>query len=268
MMKSERPVLFWDSGSGGIPYIQAFARCNPQRPLLYLADRAAFPYGEKTREALLATVTPLAEHIIEDFDPCLIVLACNTLTVSALDAFRQRWTQMQWVGTVPAIKPAVLQSKKRHIGVIGTERTIEDPYIAGLVSQYGPDCRVTAIAAPGLVRYVEEGQGLDPRPGAEDRALVAPFVERFREAGADALVLGCTHFLALREAFIAAAPDMAVYDSLEGVVRQAETLLNSTNNSGAVSNKGNLLLLSGSDAPEESWRRQAAEMDFSLKVIG
>jgi glutamate racemase len=129
---NSRPVLFLDSGIGGIPYCRRFQENNPQEALCYLADRLHFPYGTRNQKDLVLILTTLVEKLVKTVDPKIIVLACNTATVSALAELRQCFPGLPFVGTVPAVKPAMLASKTGTIGVLGTERTIEDPYIRRL----------------------------------------------------------------------------------------------------------------------------------------
>jgi glutamate racemase len=259
----DRPVLFLDSGIGGLPYYRYFHLRNPLEPVVYTADRENFPYGPKSREELTALLLSLIGQMIDRFRPKLAVVACNTASVSALAALRAAFPALPFVGTVPALKPAVLESRKRRIGVLGTSRTIEDPYITELAAQYGADCGIRGIAADELVEFVEcrcaaAGEG-------EKRRIVEPYIEQFRAAGADGVVLGCTHFIFLLDEFrAAAAPDLKIYDSVGGVSLRAEQLLNEGKlRSG--SSSGNILFLTGKEPPGE-WRQRAS--DFGLTLQG
>ncbi|MDR1248715.1 MAG: glutamate racemase [Treponema sp.] len=258
-------MLFWDSGVGGFPYFCRFRRNNPGERLVYVADREGFPYGSMDRLDLVRRLEDLLGRIVRRLDPKLAVLACNTATVSALAELREGFPALPFVGTVPAIKPAIRQSKKRHIGVLGTIRTVGDPYITKLAAESGPDCVVTAIAAPDLVEFVERRFA---GSAAEERLAAAlPYTEQFRRAGADAVVLGCTHFIFLLEDFKAAAEDMSFHDSVEGVCCRAETLLEKGDLRAAASSAGageNLLLLTGSAAPEPEWEDRARSFALAL----
>jgi glutamate racemase len=266
----KRPVLFLDSGIGGLPYCHHFRRHNPGESLVYVADREYFPYGSRDRLALIRRLEELLGRILRRWDPKLAVLACNTATVSALAELRERFPQLPLVGTVPAVKPAILHSKKRHIGVLGTNRTVGDPYIAKLAAEAGPDCAVTAVAAPDLVNFVEHRFA---ESGAEERrAAVLPYIEQFRQAGADAIVLGCTHFLFLLDAFREAAEDLSFHDSLEGVCRRAEALLEGGGLWRAPPRPGEapaaveaVLLITGSAPPEPVWEERARAFGLALR---
>jgi glutamate racemase len=261
-----RPVLFLDSGIGGFPYFRRFRRNNPGERLVYVADREYFPYGPLDRPELVRRLEELLGRIVRRLDPKLVVLACNTATVSALAELRERFPALPFVGTVPAVKPAIRQSRKGHIGVLGTERTVGDPYITKLAAEAGPDCAVTAIAAPDLVEFVERrfaGSAVEER-----LAAVLPYIGQFRRAGADAVVLGCTHFIFLLEDFKAAAPDMSFHDSVEGVCCRAETLLEKGDLRAASPFAGgeDLLLITGSAAPEQAWQDWAISFALALKT--
>jgi glutamate racemase len=260
-----RPVLFLDSGAGGLPYGRYFHLHNPAETLIYAADRENFPYGPKGREELIGLLIPLMEGLIRIFDPKLAVLACNTASVSALAALRDRFPALPFVGTVPAIKPAVLASRSRCIGVLGTIRTIEDPYIGKLAARYGADCAVVRLAAPELVELAEHRLSLTD--GAARRQTLLPYIEEFVRAGADAVVLGCTHFVFLSDDFKAAAPPgMGIYDSVEGVCRRAASLLDERDlrAGAAVSAAPGILVISGGEEAEPVWRQRAS--DFALQL--
>jgi glutamate racemase len=276
-----RPILFLDSGVGGLPYYRHFHLCNPAEPVVYIADRENFPYGAKGREELTAALLSLIGQLIDRFRPKLAVLACNTASVSALAALRAAFPALPLVGTVPALKPAVLESRKRRIGVLGTSRTIADPYITELAARYGADCTVRGIAAGNLVEFVEYRCA---SAGKEERErMVEPYIEQFRAAGVDGVVLGCTHFLFLLDEFrSAAAPDIRIYDSVGGVSLRLEWLLDQGElrteplqetagpdaaGPGFTPGRGpasrNILFLTGQEAPGD-WQQWAESFGLSL----
>jgi glutamate racemase len=262
-----RPLLFLDSGIGGIPYCRHFQLRNPGETLIYLADRAHFPYGKRQREELARIVPALMERVLEKADPKLVVVACNTATVSALEILRTQFPRIPFVGTVPAVKPAVLDSRSGVVGVLGTERTIGDPYTAELALKYRRDCRIRGIAAPELVEFIERrygSAGVD-----EKRELVLGYVNKFRAAGVDAIVLGCTHFLFLLDEFRReAAPDIRVYDSLTGISGRLESLLDRDGRklrSGTDrAAEAGFFLITGAAEPESSWGEWAGGLGFRL----
>ncbi|GHV94324.1 glutamate racemase [Spirochaetia bacterium] len=269
-MMDTRPVLFLDSGIGGIPYCRHFHRLYPAEPIVYLADRLHFPYGKRDRDELVAILSGLMEKIIRLVNPKIAVIACNTATVSALADLRSRFPGLPFVGTVPAVKPAVLATRTGKVGVLGTERTIEDPYIRELASQYGNGCEIVGIAAPELVEFVERRFLLAGEN--EKREQARNYLNRFRAAGVDVLALGCTHFLFLLEEFHReAAPGITVFESIEGISRRIESLLGDLDAfaaSDAISaNDGCRLIVTGDEPVESSWQRWADDLSFHLSLL-
>ena len=266
-----RPVLFLDSGVGGVPYCRHFNRRNPAETIYYFADRRNFPYGTRERTELVDILTALIKKIINTINPKIVVLACNTATVSALAELRQCFPDIPFVGTVPAVKPAILASKTGKVGVLGTARTIEDPYIHSLAAacEAGIACEIYGIAAPELVTFVE--QHFLTADENEKNNIAGEYIGRFRAAGADTLVLGCTHFLFLLEEFRKeAAPDITIFDSLDGIIHRIESLLDENNSALRRENSvppQNQILLTGTEPPDYSWQNLAEQMGFSLSLF-
>jgi glutamate racemase len=269
-ISSVSTVVFIDSGIGGLPYCDFFMKRNSQVNTVYIADRAHFPYGKKTKEELVALLIELAGDAIRAFNPVMIVLACNTASVSALTELRKNFPGMLFVGTVPAVKPAILASKAGHIGVLGTERTIDDPCIKKIARETQREthtrCKIAKITAPDLVDFVEH---LLPDANVNEKnTITKKYVTIFRALGVDGIVLGCTHFLFLLDEFKRnAAPDIIMYDSIEGVCHQIEILLRDTVSTKAslterlpedTKKEANLLLVTGSGGMEKKWEQIAA----------
>jgi glutamate racemase len=265
----KRPVLFIDSGIGGLPYCKDFLKRNPHEEVCYLADRANFPYGQRKKEELSSLLITLTEKLLKTANPKIIVLACNSATVSALAPLRRRFPDIPFVGTVPAIKPAANASKCGKVGILGTARTIEDPYNQNLADECEKKCEITGIAAPDLVKFVEER--FDKADEKEKKEIVKKYIDIFRAEGVDSLVLGCTHFLFLLDEFQReAAPFIKIFNSLEGITKRIEYLLDE--NSGAlrtdINNQPvNLLLLTGTETAEPSWKNRTDAMDFNLYLL-
>ena len=259
-----RPVLFLDSGIGGIPYCRHFYERNPGESIVYLADRLHFPYGKWEQKELAAVLIKLVKHIIETLNPKIVVLACNTATIAALSQLREAFPELPFVGTVPAVKPAVLASKTGKVGVLGTELTIREPYIRELAARHG-SCEIIGIAAPELVAFIENR--LDSASAEERKTIAKDYLNRFRTAGVDAIVLGCTHFLFLLEDFREAAHDIMMFESINGISLRIESLLAETYSPEQMPNAKNHLLLTGQSTPESSWETWANRLGFSLSLL-
>ena len=212
--------IFIDSGVGGIPYMIKLLEKEPEASCVYVADTANFPYGEKSHEQVVECVIALVEKIRVQFEPKVIVVACNTMSVNALEALRSKFSDIQFVGTVPAIKLAASVSKKRRIGLLATKATCENPYNIELKNKFAADCEIVNRADPKLISFIEHNAFTASRE--ECLEAVKPAVDFFRSENCDAVILGCTHFLNFTEVFKAACePDIKVVDSVDGVVRHA-----------------------------------------------
>jgi len=214
-----RPVAVLDSGIGGLPYLSWLQEHLPSEALVYVADAAHFPYGEKTPEQVREAVLGLGRALVDRYSPKLLLVACNTASVLALDALRSE-LPLPVVGVVPAVKTAA-GIGTGTLGVLATPRTVQDDYWERLVEEYAPGRPVKGYAAPDLVRLVEEGAG----PGDRE-AILGAWAERLKADGVDSVVLGCTHYLHLaNELGRLLGPGVAVVDSREGVGRRVASIL-------------------------------------------
>ncbi len=217
-------VVFLDSGVGGLPYLFHFLERNPGIGATYLADNAYFPYGTKTETQLKAILKENMENYILPLNPLIIVLACNTASVVGLDFLRQTYPEISFVGTVPAIKPAALNSKKRSLGVLATTRTISDPYIDSLYNRYAPGFTLVKCPVDRLVSRIELS-----RPGVSVKVddIVQQAKQEFVQGQVDQVVLGCTHFLHVHEELGEYfGPGITLVDSRDGISRRIEHLMN------------------------------------------
>jgi glutamate racemase len=218
-MNPDAPILFFDSGVGGLSVLGPTRALLPTAPIVYAADSAAFPYGTRTEEEIADRVPELLGRLVERFRPRLAVIACNTASTIALDHARAA-LDLPIVGTVPAIRPAALLSKTRVIGVLGTEATVRQPYVDDLAQRFAADCRVIRHGSPQLVDLAERklaGETIDLR---EIAAALAPLRGAKDGADIDVVVLACTHFPLLDAEIAAAWPGVALVDGGPGIARR------------------------------------------------
>lgn len=219
---------FLDSGTGGIPYLVQLLQQAPQAKCVYVGDTANFPYGEKTHEQIVAAVLKCVEKIISRFDPKVIVIACNTMSVNVLDVLREVYPDRQFVGTVPAIKVAGKISKKHCIGLLATNSTVNHPYNQDLKNHFAADCKMVLRGDPELISFIEHESFTATQN--EREAACKPAVDFFRASGCDVIILGCTHFLNMaQEIQNVCGTDITVVDSREGVVNRALSILGQAN---------------------------------------
>lgn len=228
---------FLDSGTGGIPYLTYLLNKRPDASCVYIGDTLNFPYGEKTHEEIVKCVLDVMHRIIEKFEPKVVVIACNTMSVNTLDVLREVFPDTQFIGTVPAIKLASSISKKRRIGLLATKSTIENPYNIDLKNHFASDCHLALRADPELISFIEKKSFTATKE--ECLKAVLPAVEFFKKEDCDAVILGCTHFTNIAELYQeASGPDVQVVDSRDGVAKRALSILDGMGNSGKEKNAG------------------------------
>jgi glutamate racemase len=264
-----RAVLFLDSGVGGIPYCLDFLKRNPQEEVYYLADRVNFPYGPREKEEIVSILISLTEKLNNLLNPKIIILACNTASICALAPLRERFAQLLFVGTVPAIKPAAKTCKSGKVGVLGTTRTIENIRSLNLAENGENHCEIFGIAAPELVEFIE--QRFEKASKNEKMLIVKKYIDLFCAEGVDTLVLGCTHFIYLLDEFRAeASVNISVFDSLDGITKRIEYLLDENSGklrAGNNSKPVNHFLLTGEYPPDHFWKDRAQTLGFKLKLL-
>jgi glutamate racemase len=216
------PIVFIDSGVGGLPYLFQLNTQMPQIPTVYIADHDNFPYGIKNPEKLQELLLEVVKEAEEQWNPQIIVLACNTASVVALEFLRQNVPHITFVGTVPAVKPAASMSKTKSIGILATGRTSEDPYLISLIGKYANEYKVQITPVDELVELIESGDYQDERKLEE---LMGPIAQLYRDAEVDQVVLGCTHFIhAKTELTKIFSQRVTLVDSRDGVVNRILSL--------------------------------------------
>lgn len=216
------PVLFFDSGVGGLSVLAATRSLLPQMPVIYCADNGGFPYGTKSDAELNARVPVLLGRLVERYRPSVVVIACNTASTIALGSVRTTLS-LPVVGTVPAIKPAAAVSTSRVIGVLGTRATVRQTYVDRLVSEFASDCRVLRHGSAELVELAEAKLRGAAAPPAAYRAVLAGLFDQPGGDALDTIVLACTHFPLVKDELAAAAPRAVSWvDSGEGIARRVQ----------------------------------------------
>ena len=192
-MSPENPIGVFDSGVGGLSVLREIRRLLPHEDLIYVADSAHVPYGEKSKGFIEARAIAITGFFINQGAKAIVV-ACNTATSAAVETLRTRF-DLPIIAMEPAIKPATEQSRSRIVGVLATSGTLGGERFANLRARHGNGVEIVVQPCPGWVEHVESGD-LD---SVETEALVRRYVTPLLEKGADTLVLGCTHYPFLRE---------------------------------------------------------------------
>ncbi len=211
---------FLDSGTGGIPYMLSLKEKVPAASCVYLGDTAHFPYGQKTQKEVAAAAAQAVRLMQEKWNPKTLVVACNTISVTALDDLRALFPSLPIVGTVPAIKLAAKVTANKRVGLLATNATVSHPYSQKLIDDFASDCAVFKRGDPDLIDFIEKKLFTASRE--ERMAAVRPAVDYFAANDCDTIILGCTHFTHIADDIQAAAGDkVRVIDSREGVANQA-----------------------------------------------
>lgn len=221
-----RPCIgVFDSGLGGLTVLRELRRRMPKVPLLYLADTAYAPYGEKTPEFLAERCLVLGEHLRTQ-GARMLVVACNTATAHAIEALRQRWPDMPIVGTEPGIKPAVAASHNGRIGVLATPATVASARYQSLLTRHAAGAQVISQSCPGLADLIERGDLQAPAL----RELIEHCCAPLRAAGVDTVLMGCTHYPLVQDQLQAAlGANVRLLNIESAVAQQAERLWSGLN---------------------------------------
>jgi glutamate racemase len=218
------PILFFDSGVGGLSVLAPTRALLPNAPIVYAADSAGFPYGKRSEAEIAERVPALLGRLVERFRPRLAVIACNTASTIALDHARAALT-LPVVGTVPAIKPAAEMSKTRVIGVLGTQATVRQPYVDDLAARFAADCTIIRHGSPELVELAEAKLAGENVTVEAVRSAVQPMFDAPAGNRIDTVVLACTHFPLLGEELRAAFPNVAYVNGGRGIARRVAFLV-------------------------------------------
>jgi glutamate racemase len=224
----------FDSGVGGLSVLTRIRSRLPAADLLYVADRARAPYGRRSLDEVRGFSEEITDRLLAE-GAGMVVVACNTASAASLHALRHRHPLVPFVGMEPAVKPAAAISDRRVVGVLATAATFQGELFASVVDRYAAGVAVVAEACPGWVELVERGVVTGPEAEAAVRSHLRPVLD----AGADTLVLGCTHypFLAplIREV---AGEGVTVVDPSDAVARRVAEVAGA-----AAAGKGRLRLV-------------------------
>ena len=223
-MNAANPIGVFDSGVGGLSVLHEIRSALPGEDLLYVADSAHAPYGDKSQQFIEDRSIAISEFLVSQ-NAKAIVVACNTATGAAIATLRSRFL-VPIIAMEPAVKPAAANTKSGIIGVLATSRTLVSDNFVQLFARYGVDVEILGQACPGLVEQVEAGDLF----GNKTRLLLEQYVLPLLARDADTIVLGCTHypFLAPLIQEIAGS-GVAVIDSAAAVARQLRRRLEVNN---------------------------------------
>ena len=219
--KAEAPIGVFDSGVGGLTILSALRQELPYENYIYFGDTAHCPYGTRSDAEIIELSVRVCRFLIEQ-GVKLIVVACNTASQAALNSLRATFTSIRFVGVVPAVKPAARATKKGRIGIAATNQAAKAIYLQQLIDEFAGGIQAYAVGCPELVTLVEQGE-LD---GLAVEEMVNQALQPIIREDVDVIVLGCTHFPALRPVIErVTAHKIHIIDSGTAVARRTHYVL-------------------------------------------
>lgn len=255
-----RPVGIFDSGVGGLSVLRFFQRLAPTERVIYFADTDYFPYGPRPSAEVRKRSFAVVNRLLAS-DVKMVIVACNTASAAAIQDLRQAFP-LPFVGMVPGLKPAATTSKSGRVAILATPGTLDGELYSRVVEEFGRATRIANVPGNGLADIVERGEAGTPFARNAVRAALAPEVA----AGADTVVLGCTHYHFLAADIAAEFPDVAIIDTSEAVARRAAHVLAESNLEAPAGRTGALDLIVSGD--REQFRAAMARLGFESATTG
>lgn len=209
------PIGIFDSGVGGLSVWRMIVRHVPEAETIYVADQQYLPYGEKSQEQVRERALRITRFLIES-GTRVIVVACNSATVSAIGALRQEFPSHTFVGVEPPVKPAAFLTRTGEITILTTTTTARSPRQRRLLQIHANSVRVHLYRAPRFVEIVESGE-INAQSVAQE---VREFFTRHPIGRSDVLALGCTHYAFLQGCISRALTGIRILDPSDAVARQ------------------------------------------------
>ncbi len=219
-MSNSSPIGIFDSGIGGLSVWREIARQLPHEDTIYFADQIHIPYGPRSLQEIRSFSEAITRFLL-DRGSKIIVVACNAASAAALKHLRATFPDVPFVGMEPAVKPAAETTHTGVVGVMATPATFQGELFASVVERFANGVHLVKEVCPGLVQQVEAGR-LNTSDTLE---MLDRFLQPIREAGADTIVLGCTHYPFVIETIRRLAPGVNVIDPAPAVARQVDRVL-------------------------------------------
>ncbi len=245
----------FDSGVGGLSVFRHIRRRLPDERLLYFADQAHVPYGQRSAEEICLFSEQITRFLLAH-GASIMVVACNTATAAAIDHLRQKFPDLPFVGMEPAVKPGAAHTNNGKIGVLATAGTFESQRYASLLSRFAENVFAYESDCPGLVEQIESGE----LASRETEAILQAAIRPMLAAGVDTLILGCTHYPFVWPLIErVAGPDVTIIDPAPAVALQVERVHNESRGKKSQTNqRGSVDLFTTGN--EEQFGRQVQQL--------
>ncbi|MBA9082285.1 MULTISPECIES: glutamate racemase [Bartonella] len=223
---SERPLLFFDSGIGGLTVVEEVRALISEFQFIYVADDAGFPYGIWSEDALKQRILKIFTNLLKLYNPALCVIACNTASTLVITDLRRKFPNVLFVGTVPAIKLAAKKTKSGLISVLATPGTIQRAYTHKLIDSFANQCHVQLVGSTKLAGFAENYLRGNPIDDKELRREILPCFVKKNGKYTDVVVLACTHYPFLINLFHKQALwPVSWIDPAKAIARRTRSLL-------------------------------------------
>lgn len=218
-MNDTRPIGLFDSGIGGTTIWKSIHQLLPNENTLFIGDSSNAPYGQKSKETIVALSKKNVDWLL-DHDAKIIIVACNTATTNAITELRNSY-DIPIIGIEPAIKPAALNTKTHKVGVLATQGTLKSIKYSEAQTLY-PDIKFINQIGYKIVQLMEDGELYSP----EMENLLHTYLDPMIAEGIDYLVLGCTHYPYLLPILAKFVPEhIKIIDSGEAVANRTFKIL-------------------------------------------
>ena len=220
MTNSRNPIGIFDSGMGGISVLKEATKMLPKESFIYYGDGKNIPYGTKSIDELIDLSDKICDYLIHKHHVKAIVIACNTATSAAVIYLRKKY-DIPIIGMEPAIKPAVKSCFGGKVGVLATPVTLREEKFQKLASLYNENTSIVELPAPNLVHLVERGIV----EGEDAKVEILKALSGY-EKDLDAIVLGCTHFVFLKNYMtVLLDKNIQIFDGNMGTIRNLKQIL-------------------------------------------
>ena len=255
------PIGVFDSGAGGLTIISDLRKVLPNENFIYIGDTANCPYGTRSEDEIIELSVQACRFLV-DQGVKLIVVACNTASQAALSVLRSTYS-IPFIGVVPAVKPAARITRHGRIGITATNQAAKSAYLRHLIDDFASDIQAYAVGCSELVTLVEHGELESPFVDATLQHALQPLIDK----DVDVIVLGCTHFPALRPAIERlVGKNVQVIDSGAAIARRTQAILDTERLARPLAESGgNLQIWCSGDAQDFS-KVASAVLGYSVQA--
>lgn len=218
-----RPIGFFDSGIGGLTCIPTLQKLLPNERVVYYGDTARTPYGSKSIDTIRKFTYQISDYLVSH-DVKMIVIACNTISATCLDALRRRHPQIPIIGVIEPIANRIAREEGNgvEIGVIGTKVTVASGVYANIITSKNKEVKMFSKACPMFVPLIEEGIVDHEIMDLTIKYYLDDFI---KNNNLKKLVLGCTHFPYLSKNFNRIYPDLGLLNPSAEVINEVKRIL-------------------------------------------